>query len=232
MLTTTAEVMQSESVRGIVGSQRNSKARREGSSSSSRREAQYHSSCRPQLLFSQTTCSHQVRPSIINTSSSSLASSSQVTQGDCFNSEEEGKEIVANVAITLASEMLGVTKAEVIEEANKAFSGRINWIRKMYQSRAINKSNEEELDKIIRGFILYLLRCVIFPDETKNKVYIYYLGALKDVKNWRLGFANTLLIVCAFFRIWNTTRWSYGCASAGPTMPRSNNGDHSTEGDD
>lgn len=45
--------------------------------------------------------------------------------------------------------------------------------------RGKNDSNNKVLDICAREYIMFLLGCVVFPDKTKNKVSIYYLGLLK-----------------------------------------------------
>jgi len=64
-----------------------------------------------------------------------------------------------------------------------AFSVRLAWIKECCQGRAKEDSSEEMLDQCARGYILYLIGCVVFPDKTKTKVSIYYLKALKDINN-------------------------------------------------
>ena len=101
--------------------------------------------------------------------------------GSCFNASWGRKEIAANNAMKLTIEELGVSEAEVVEEYDKAFSVRLDWIKKRCERHATNASTEEELYQCARGYLLYVLGCVVFPDKTKTRVSCYYLGALKDL---------------------------------------------------
>lgn len=46
--------------------------------------------------------------------------------------------------------------------------------------RATNQSSPEELNIYVRGYIMFLLGCIVFPDKTKTKVSIYFFNCLKN----------------------------------------------------
>lgn len=50
-------------------------------------------------------------------------------------------------------------------------------------SQATVVSTLEELDICVRAYIMFFIVCIIFPDKTKTKVSIYFLGCLRDLSN-------------------------------------------------
>lgn len=96
-------------------------------------------------------------------------------EGNYFNSVKVVTDIGSNDAMTMAAEGLGITRKDVSDECDKAFMVRLQWIKDKWQLRAKVDSKEEELDKCARGYILYLLGTDVFPNKTKNKIYVYYL---------------------------------------------------------
>lgn len=75
---------------------------------------------------------------------------------------------------------LGVSEIDVNDECDKAFAVRLQWIKEKCRLRATIDLTEEELDKCARGYILYLIGTVVFPDKKKKKIFIYYLGVSKS----------------------------------------------------
>ncbi|KAM7531213.1 hypothetical protein LguiB_034623 [Lonicera macranthoides] len=115
-------------------------------------------------------------------------------EGDCFNSNEGAKEIDPKTAVTMASELLGVTEDEVREETQDMYAVRLQWLKEKCKGRAKKDSNNKTLDICARGYIMFLLGCVVFPDKTKNKISIYHLGSLKDLsKVSKIGWGMAIL---------------------------------------
>ena len=94
-------------------------------------------------------------------------------EGDCFTSKEGG--------IEMASKLLGVDEGDVNEETKDTYTVRMQWLKEKCMGRATEESSPEELDKCARGYILFLLGCVVLSDKTKSKISLYYLGCLKDL---------------------------------------------------
>lgn len=100
-----------------------------------------------------------------------------LVKGSCFDSEERGKNIGAYKAIKLVTRCLGITKEDVTKKYDKAFTVKLDWIKLVCNGQATWDSTKDELDQCARGYLLYLLTCVILLAKIKMKVYIYYLGA-------------------------------------------------------
>jgi len=74
------------------------------------------------------------------------------------------------------------------------YAVRLQWLKEKCMGQAKNDSSNEVLDICARGYIMFLLGCVVFPDKTKNKVSIYYLGSLKDLsKVGKIGWGMAIL---------------------------------------
>ena len=115
-------------------------------------------------------------------------------EGECFNSSEGAKEIQPHVAVKMASQLLGVSEDDVIEETQDMYAVRLEWLEERCMGRATDDSSSEELDMCARGYIMFLLGCVVFPDKTKSKVSIYYLGCLRDLsKVGQIGWGMAIL---------------------------------------
>ncbi|KAM7479421.1 hypothetical protein LguiA_027634 [Lonicera macranthoides] len=115
-------------------------------------------------------------------------------EGDCLTSPEGAKEIQPKVAIDMASKLLGMTEAEVVEETKDTYAIRLQLLKERCMGRATAESTPEELDICARAYIMFLLGCVVFPDKTKTKISIYFLGCLRDIsKVGNLGWGMAIL---------------------------------------
>ncbi|KAM7465188.1 hypothetical protein LguiB_012750 [Lonicera macranthoides] len=72
-------------------------------------------------------------------------------EGECFNSDEGGKEIEADVARTLASKYLGVSLADVKKETGDTYAVKLQWLKEKCKDRAKIDSTDKELDCCARG---------------------------------------------------------------------------------
>lgn len=115
-------------------------------------------------------------------------------EGSCFNSVKGAADIKRKDVMKMAAEGLGVNEKDAVDECDKAFAVRKPWIKEKSWLRATVNSSDEELDKCVIGYILYLLGTVILPDKTKNKIYVYYLWGLKEMnKIGEIGWGTTIL---------------------------------------
>ena len=70
----------------------------------------------------------------------------------------------------------------------------LQWLKERCIGQAIDQSNPEELDICARGYIMFLLGCVVFPDKTKTKVSIYFLSCLREISMiGAIGWGMTIL---------------------------------------
>ncbi|KAM7470403.1 hypothetical protein LguiA_008586 [Lonicera macranthoides] len=70
----------------------------------------------------------------------------------CFNSDEGGKEIEADVARKLASKYLGVSLADVKKETGDTYAVKLQWLKEKCKEQAKIDSTDKELDCCARGW--------------------------------------------------------------------------------
>lgn len=87
-------------------------------------------------------------------------------------------------ARNLVVEMLDLQLEDVAAEMklNRGHTLSLNWLSQNLMGYSYT-ATPEELDCIVRGYVLYLLGCTLFADKTGKKVFARYLTLLGDVEN-------------------------------------------------
>jgi len=98
--------------------------------------------------------------------------------------------------VQLMTKVLGVVEQTVIEEWAKQFCARIiiSWLKVLFEKHLIvatnlqNTSRREEKDERdncgqwrVRGYLLYLLVCIIFTDKNNEHIELMYLETMWDM---------------------------------------------------